>query len=125
MTAAIISTFAEKRVYPTKSSVSYFFFSSRRRHTRSLCDWSSDVWLFRSHGPAEVVIGLGQHPQGDAVGQREEHVGDRAGLGAQVQRAFVLLAGQQIGDVLARAPQQLGELDGDLVVAPREREELE
>src|SRR5260221_13590424 len=23
--------------------VRYFFFSSRRRHTRSLCDWSSDV----------------------------------------------------------------------------------
>src|SRR5438132_14341135 len=23
--------------------VSMFFFSSRRRHTRSLCDWSSDV----------------------------------------------------------------------------------
>src|SRR5437588_3773330 len=23
--------------------VSFFFFSSRRRHTRSLCDWSSDV----------------------------------------------------------------------------------
>ena len=21
----------------------FFFFSSRRRHTRSLCDWSSDV----------------------------------------------------------------------------------
>src|SRR5438132_7603524 len=26
------------------SSIScFFFFSSRRRHTRSLCDWSSDV----------------------------------------------------------------------------------
>src|SRR5438034_6651384 len=25
------------------TSVSRFFFSSRRRHTRSLCDWSSDV----------------------------------------------------------------------------------
>src|SRR5437588_372136 len=25
-----------------------FFFSSRRRHTRSLCDWSSDVCSFRS-----------------------------------------------------------------------------
>src|SRR5260221_7849499 len=25
-----------------------FFFSSRRRHTRSLCDWSSDGVLFRS-----------------------------------------------------------------------------
>src|SRR5437588_13101858 len=24
-------------------SLSIFFFSSRRRHTRSLCDWSSDV----------------------------------------------------------------------------------
>src|SRR5260221_1650561 len=24
-------------------SYSVFFFSSRRRHTRSLCDWSSDV----------------------------------------------------------------------------------
>src|SRR5438034_4377044 len=24
-------------------SFSFFFFSSRRRHTRSLCDWSSDV----------------------------------------------------------------------------------
>src|SRR5215204_6113192 len=23
--------------------MSFFFFSSRRRHTRSLCDWSSDV----------------------------------------------------------------------------------
>src|SRR5436190_11526764 len=22
----------------------FFFFSSRRRHTRSLCDWSSDVY---------------------------------------------------------------------------------
>src|SRR5260221_14666533 len=27
-----------RRVYKA-----YFFFSSRRRHTRSLCDWSSDV----------------------------------------------------------------------------------
>src|SRR5438034_4193594 len=24
-------------------TISLFFFSSRRRHTRSLCDWSSDV----------------------------------------------------------------------------------
>src|SRR5260221_1603915 len=27
----------------TKVDCSFFFFSSRRRHTRSLCDWSSDV----------------------------------------------------------------------------------
>src|SRR5690242_21384942 len=26
-----------------RSSANYFFFSSRRRHTRLTCDWSSDV----------------------------------------------------------------------------------
>src|SRR2546430_4216617 len=29
-------------------AVVFFFFSSRRRHTIFDCDWSSDVWLFRS-----------------------------------------------------------------------------
>src|SRR5476649_904942 len=28
---------------PQPKSLFHFFFSSRRRHTRSLCDWSSDV----------------------------------------------------------------------------------
>src|SRR5260221_9183587 len=27
----------------TRENIDWFFFSSRRRHTRSLCDWSSDV----------------------------------------------------------------------------------
>src|SRR5256886_5091983 len=27
----------------SRSSIGYFFFSSRRRHTRFDCDWSSDV----------------------------------------------------------------------------------
>src|SRR4029077_21293599 len=31
-----------------------FFFSSRRRHTRFKCDWSSDVWLFRSNPPRPI-----------------------------------------------------------------------
>src|SRR5204863_4461982 len=31
-----------------EGQVLYFFFSSRRRHTRSLRDWSSDGVLFRS-----------------------------------------------------------------------------
>src|SRR5438132_7300145 len=30
---------------------SFFFFSSRRRHTRSLCDWSSDVCSSDLPGP--------------------------------------------------------------------------
>src|SRR5438132_4831772 len=34
-----------------------FFFSSRRRHTRSLCDWSSDVCSsdLRSQSPASLA----------------------------------------------------------------------
>src|SRR5438034_859877 len=31
------------KVHCAISSIRFFFFSSRRRHTRSLCDWSSDV----------------------------------------------------------------------------------
>src|SRR5947207_10576769 len=33
----------------------FFFFSSRRRHTRSLCDWSSDVCSSDLLAGAEVV----------------------------------------------------------------------
>src|SRR5215211_8247039 len=29
--------------YGLATYICFFFFSSRRRHTRSLCDWSSDV----------------------------------------------------------------------------------
>src|SRR2546430_9134398 len=34
----------------------FFFFSSRRRHTRFDCDWSSDVCS--SDLPGDVVVGL-------------------------------------------------------------------
>src|SRR5690242_21262333 len=37
----------------------FFFFSSRRRHTRLTCDWSSDVVLFRSFA---AMQGLGLTP---------------------------------------------------------------
>src|SRR5438034_6054006 len=33
----------KRRMVTLSLVVSVFFFSSRRRHTRSLCDWSSDV----------------------------------------------------------------------------------
>ena len=32
----------------------FFFFSSRRRHTRSLCDWSSDVCSSDLFGGGEI-----------------------------------------------------------------------
>src|SRR5476649_1527696 len=39
---AIAGALAAKKIVPATSGT-LFFFSSRRRHTRSLCDWSSDV----------------------------------------------------------------------------------
>src|SRR5438132_11516343 len=41
-----------------------FFFSSRRRHTRSLCDWSSDVC---SSDLDAVQLPARREPQGGAV----------------------------------------------------------
>src|SRR6267378_4887133 len=45
----------------TDSATVQFFFSSRRRHTRSLRDWSSDRVLFRSVGPLAqwLITGYG------------------------------------------------------------------
>src|SRR6266571_7501453 len=60
-----------------------FFFSSRRRHTRLTCDWSSDVCL-RSHrdGRATAVVlaappgePAGRFPGPDAVRSEERRVG--------------------------------------------------
>src|SRR6201996_6828855 len=43
----------------------FFFFSSRRRHTRFDCDWSSDVCssdlAVRNSGAEAVVEGVGDH----------------------------------------------------------------
>src|SRR5437588_4505621 len=48
-----------------------FFFSSRRRHTRSLCDWSSDVVLFRS---AQFgLISIARSCSFSAVGQSQSY----------------------------------------------------
>src|SRR5947207_15947728 len=38
-----------------------FVFSSRRRHTRSLCDWSSDVCSSDLHGLARALVANAVH----------------------------------------------------------------
>src|SRR6266567_8342521 len=74
----------------------FFLFSSRRRHTRFDCDWSSDVCssdLARSDGGQ---AGQGMPPGGDALaGQHAEP--ERERLGARVQRGMtqLLVAGVQ------------------------------
>src|SRR5258705_7485163 len=53
---------------PTPSMEGMFFFSSRRRHTRCLSDWSSDVcssdlpWLLMAATPVLAQINAGTLP---------------------------------------------------------------
>src|SRR5690349_23860408 len=69
----------------------FFFFSSRRRHTRSLRDWSSDV-LFRSSRPSLSLAALRRRAAArrhrPGAGERADHVdGGRAdGESGQQQR---------------------------------------
>src|SRR5438132_4625903 len=67
-----------------------FFFSSRRRHTRSLCDWSSDVCssdlAYALGGYSRLYLGANSpyHSELNAIhgglGERIFFVGDRVAL---------------------------------------------
>src|SRR5215218_10767477 len=64
----------------------FFFFSSRRRHTRSLCDWSSDVCSSdlgqRPH--AASPTGPAPHAESQGAGRSEERrVGKGVDLGGR------------------------------------------
>src|SRR5207248_6193888 len=72
----------------TSWPASVFFFSSRRRHTRSYGDWSSDVCSSDLHRHQETNLAPGRHPSAPATTgprhprarptrPRHEHVGDR------------------------------------------------
>src|SRR5260221_7477694 len=55
-------------MFSSSCRAGFFFFSSRRRHTRSLCDWSSDVCS--SDLAHEVFLGQfvrGMHKWGSSV----------------------------------------------------------
>src|SRR3712207_6919486 len=69
-------------------SVSFFFFSSRRRHTRYWRDWSSDVCssdLFEGDFGDEKIHGFHTEPGAAAGGGRAGRLGaDALALRAQV-----------------------------------------
>src|SRR5690349_24598571 len=72
--------------------ICFFFFSSRRRHTRSLRDWSSDVCSSDLDGRAGRVAGHGRPARGDdrprRHDRRREEIG-RASCRERVEIAVV------------------------------------
>src|SRR5215204_5503881 len=62
-----------------KQSNLFFLFSSRRRHTRSLCDWSSDVCSSDLTRPGLVITHVRSSDRGIAAGTNRglERVGTR------------------------------------------------
>src|SRR6267143_2637576 len=52
------------------STICFFFFSSRRRHTRWNCDWSSDVCSSDLSGEGQHVAGGGRGTSRDVAAAR-------------------------------------------------------
>src|SRR2546426_12505180 len=83
--------------YRLADSAVFFFFSSRRRHTRLQGDWSSDVcssdlWIV----DPELGRHTGTEALEDDVGAGDELREDRApGLGFEVQRHVTLVASEE------------------------------
>src|SRR5258705_1557025 len=74
-------------------SFCFFFFSSRRRHTRCLSDWSSDVCssdlLLRAYG-VQRVLGTDRNP--NAVKRLIASGGEGVPLESLMQRADIVIA---------------------------------
>src|SRR5438034_5150260 len=60
-----------------------FFFSSRRRHTRSLCDWSSDVCPSDLYQGQEIAFDR----RAGSYGIAQPYPPGRGGLGSQALRS--------------------------------------
>src|SRR6266568_6358835 len=92
----------------------FFFFSSRRRHTRWNCDWSSDVC---SSDLPVSAISLPPGPVASADGTRASPAGSRLG----VQRApplRVLASGENVRSWLGLKPATSAGPPGDAATRP-------
>src|SRR5207237_3664407 len=95
----MIKVFASLRLfYPSYlCSLSWFFFSSRRRHTRFKCDWSSDVCssdlvrdamstVVLTIGPAHTLRQAAALMSARRVGAAVVHDPDAGGIGILTER---------------------------------------
>src|SRR5436190_23804737 len=73
-----------------------FFFSSRRRHTRSLCDWSSDVC-------SSDLVGIGIANRDDAAAGGVQRVPALNDLGERGSHRQLGVVGKADGHEIGRA----------------------
>src|SRR5438132_6109526 len=92
-----------------------FFFSSRRRHTRSLCDWSSDVCS--SDLPEPAVPHRGHRP-----GVRHDHgLNGMSGAGDRIDRECGVVHAVLRGEVHNQAVARIRRHEDQLVQSRREK----
>src|SRR2546430_5450129 len=77
--SCLIAPLRVERLRASTSTVTSFFFSSRRRHTRFDCDWSSDVCssdLCEGISRQEMRISLGIPRLAQRTRRSEEHTSE-------------------------------------------------
>src|SRR5690242_21436029 len=74
----------------------FFFFSSRRRHTRLTCDWSSDVCSSDLDGGPVVGVDV-QHGGGQRAGGGEVAEADRGEGAAQTAALLARSEERRVG----------------------------
>src|ERR671927_390952 len=100
-----------------KLAALFFFFSSRRRHTRSLCDWSSDVCSSDLHSLKDLPTVT---PEGLAIAATPEREDPRdalvlrRGAGARADSVKALAEGAVVGTSSLRRIAQLKHLRPDV-----------
>src|SRR5260370_17813857 len=95
-------------------SLSFFFFSSRRRHTRFKCDWSSDVCSSDLKTGERILSGL-FHRQLSPPGRsraRQVHHGKARGEGEGTDRAGT-------ASDAVRGPEMIGMTNTEGITKPK------
>src|SRR5260221_4786195 len=94
-------------------NIYFFFFSSRRRHTRSLCDWSSDV----CSSDLAVIKTL-------RVTALAQEIGGRIGAGEYVARAAQLAKADLMTAMVGEFPELQGTMGRYYAAAQGEPQEV-
>src|SRR5690349_7006241 len=110
-------------VAPPSALTTVFFFSSRRRHTRSLRDWSSDVCSsdLAATGVARLAGDVGDRVDFDAIAGREDDRLAHDARGGDVAQHLAQLVLVEIGRASCRERVEVSVVAGACNTKPSKR----